>query len=78
MMSGFIPVFPEAVRIVMLSSFLSDPAEFSAITVKVNVPAVVGVPVIAPELVKLRPAGSVPPTIRHVIGVEPVAVSCSL
>ncbi len=70
-MSGFIPVFPEAVRIVMLSVFVPDPAEVSAITVKVNVPAAVGVPVIVPSEFRKSPPGSEPLTIRHVIGVKP-------
>jgi hypothetical protein len=52
------------------------PAEFVALTVKLNVPIVVGTPVIAPFVAfKLKPAGSVPFDIAHVIGVVPVADS---
>ena len=52
------------------------PAAFAALTVKLNVPVAVGVPVIAPvDAFKLRPVGSEPPDIDQVIGVEPVAVS---
>ena len=59
----------------MLSGFVSFPALFVALTVKLNVPAVVGVPVIAPLIpFKLKPAGRLPLAILHVIGVVPVAV----
>ena len=52
------------------------PAALVALTVKLNVPAVVGVPEIIPVVsFRLRPAGSVRLEIDHVIGVVPVAVS---
>ena len=60
----------------MLNIFVAFPAEFVALTVKLNVPAVVGVPVIAPVVpFKFKPGGRLPLTISHVIGVVPVAVS---
>ena len=60
--------------ITMLSAFVSFPALFVALTVKFDVPAVVGVPVIAPvDVFKLRPPGRLPLAIAHVIGVVPVA-----
>ena len=57
--------------IVMLSDLLSVPVVLVAVTVKLNVPAVVGVPEITPELERLSPDGGLP---DHVIGVVPVAV----
>ena len=52
------------------------PAEFVALTEKLNVPIVVDVPEMTPVVsFKLRPAGSLPLEIDQVIGVEPVAVS---
>ena len=52
------------------------PAEFVALTVKLNVPVAVGVPVIAPfAALRINPAGSAPLPISHVIGVVPVAAS---
>jgi hypothetical protein len=60
----------------MLSALVALPTLFVALTVKLNVPAVVGVPVIAPVLeFKLKPAGRLPTVIDHVIGAVPVAVS---
>jgi len=58
----------------MLSALVAFPALFVALTVKLNVVAVVGVPVIAPvDVFKLRPPGRLPLAIAHVIGVVPVA-----
>ena len=52
------------------------PAEFVGLTVKLNVPANVGVPVIAPVVpFKLKPVGNVPLDIDQFIGVVPVALS---
>ena len=60
----------------ILRAFVALPAEFIALTVKLKVAAVVGVPVIAPVTVfKLKPPGRLPLTIPHVIGVVPVAAS---
>ena len=60
----------------MLSTFVTLPAEFVAFTVKFDVPAVVGVPVIAPVVAfKIKPTGSVPFSTAHIIGVVPVAAS---
>ena len=45
-------------------------------TVKLKMPAVVGVPVIVPVVDKLRPVGNVPLLIDHAVGViPPLAVS---
>ena len=58
----------------MLNAFVSFPALLDAITVKFDVPAVIGDPVIAPVVVfKFRPSGRLPLAIAHVIGVVPVA-----
>lgn len=56
---------------VMLSDFVAVPPSASvAVTVKVDVPAVVGVPeMVAPD--NVRPAGNVPVVTLHVYGVEP-------
>jgi hypothetical protein len=52
------------------------PAAFVAMTVKLNVPVSVGVPVIPPfDAFKLKPVGSVPLLMDQVIGVAPVALS---
>ena len=60
---------------VMLSSFVSLPALLVALTVKVEVPSAVGVPLISPvSLFRLRLAGRLPPSMLHVMGVVPVAV----
>jgi len=60
----------------MLSTLVTLPAEFVALTVKLDVPAVVGVPVIAPVVAfKFKPVGRLPAVTAHVIGVVPVAVS---
>ena len=59
----------------MLSAFVLFPKLLVALTVKFDVPAVVGVPVIAPVVpFKFKPAGRLPTVIAHVIGVVPVAV----
>jgi hypothetical protein len=60
----------------MLSAFVPFPAEFVALTEKLNEPAVVGVPDITPVVsFKLKPAGSVRLDIDQVIGVVPDAAS---
>jgi hypothetical protein len=60
----------------MLSALVALPILFAALTVKLNVPAVVGVPVIAPVVAfKPKPAGRLPAEIDHVIGTVPVAAS---
>jgi len=60
----------------MLRALVPLPVAFVALTVKLNVPIAVGVPVIAPVAsFKLRPAGSVRLDIDQVIGVVPVAAS---
>ena len=60
--------------IVIDSSFVSLPALLVALTVKVELPAAVGVPLILPvSLFRLRPSGRAP-IMLHVMGVVPVAV----
>lgn len=50
------------------------PNELVAVIVKLKVPAVVGVPVIAPvDVLSVRPAGSAPTIKLNVIGAVPVA-----
>ena len=67
------------VDITMLRFLVEFPAELDALTVKLNVPAVVGVPVIAPlDVFRFKPVGSVPLLIAQVIGVVPVAVRVRL
>ena len=46
-------------------------------TVKVKLPIFVGVPLIAPLVLRLRPVGSAPDAIVHVYGVVPF-VACSV
>ena len=60
----------------MLRVLVPLPVAFVALTVKLNVPIAVGVPVMAPVVsFKLRPVGSVRLEIDQVIGFEPVAAS---
>jgi len=62
--------------ITMLIAFVTFPAEFVAFIVKLDVPDVVGVPVIAPVVAFIiKPTGRVPLSTAHVIGVVPVALS---
>jgi phosphohistidine swiveling domain-containing protein len=69
---GAIPS-PTAV-IVMDNGLVLFPAALVALTVKLDVPAVVGVPEITPVPARLKPAGN-EPSILHVMGVSPVALS---
>jgi phosphohistidine swiveling domain-containing protein len=63
-----------AAAIVMDNSFVSLPAALDAFTVKVDVPAVVGVPEITPVVpARLKPAGNVVPPSRLHVGAVPVA-----
>jgi hypothetical protein len=65
-----------AAAIVTVNCFVSFPLSLAALTVKVNVFAVVGVPVIAPVSgARVKPAGNAPLAILHVMGVSPVAVN---
>jgi len=52
----------------------SGETPFTALTVKLNVPAAVGVPEITPPLERLKPPGRVPLAMLHVMGVSPLAV----
>jgi hypothetical protein len=59
----------------MLRFLVIFPDEFVALTVKLNVPEIEGVPEITPVvLFKLKPVGKLPLAIAHVIGVIPVAL----
>ena len=60
----------------MLKVFVSLPPEFVALTVKLNVPALFGVPEIPPALFKFKPFGSgwLPLSSDHVIGAAPDAL----
>ena len=61
---------------IMLRLTVAFPTEFVALTVKLNVPVAVGMPVIAPLVAfRFRPVGNVPLLIAQVIGVVPVAAS---
>ena len=51
------------------------PAVLRACTTNVNVPVVVGVPLITPEELSLSPEGRDPLTRDQIIGVDPEAVS---
>ena len=63
----------------MDNCLVTEPAAFRARTVKVNVPASVGVPVIVPVAVlRVKPPGKAPTVMLHVIGAVPVAVSVSV
>jgi hypothetical protein len=64
------PPVPEL--IVIFNSLASLPAELVAFTVKVDVPAVVGNPVIVPPA-SINPAGNEPLSRLHVMGVVPDA-----
>jgi len=58
----------------MLSALEAFPALLDALTVKLDVPAVIGVPDIVPVFTfKPKPAGRLPTVIAHVIGAVPVA-----
>ena len=62
---------------VIVSDLVLLPAEFAAVTANENVPAVVGVPLITPEL-NDKPVGNVPLDMLHVMGAVPVAVKVAL
>ena len=58
----------------ILRTFELFPTELVALTVKTNVPVVVGLPEISPVAeFKSKPAGNLPMEIDQVIGVVPVA-----
>ena len=60
----------------MLRALVTFPATFVALTVKSNVPDIIGVPDITPVFpFKLKPVGRLPTVITQVIGVVPVAAS---
>ena len=67
-------MMPGGVFTVRLSDLELEPPELVALTVKVKMPAAVGVPLMMPvEDAKEIPAGSVPLVTLHVIGAVPVA-----
>ena len=61
---------------VMVNDFAADaPAVFEAVTEKVKLPVVLGVPEMTPVLVfNVSPPGRLPDVTAQVIGVVPVAV----
>jgi len=64
-----------ALLMTILNARVWFPALFAAMTVKLNVPTVVGVPEITPAApFKPNPEGRLPLAKVHVIGVVPVAV----
>jgi hypothetical protein len=60
--------------IVMDNSLVSLPTVFSALTVKVDVPAVTGIPVMRFPT-RLKPVGNEPLAMLHVMGLSPFAAS---
>jgi hypothetical protein len=66
---------PPTVAIVMDNSFVSLPVELAALTVKLDVFAVVGVPETTPLPKRFKPIGNVPLSRLHVTGLSPVAAS---
>ena len=66
----------EDVVITIVNTFVLTPALFVALTEKPNVPTAVGAPEITPVVAfKLKPLGSMPLPIVHVIGVVPLATN---
>ena len=64
-----------AVLITILSAFVLLPALFVALTVKLNVPTVVGVPDISPVFgSRDKPGGRLPLSLDQFIGTVPVAL----
>ena len=61
----------EDVAIVIDNCFVPLPVVLVALTVNVDVPAVDGVPVIAPVAESVKPVGNVPLSRLHVMGVSP-------
>ena len=60
---------------IIVNDFVSLPTLLVAFTVKLNVPAVLGVPDITPAVESVKLLGKLPFSNDHVIGVVPVAVS---
>jgi hypothetical protein len=81
-MVGAVPVPPPPPppvdAIVIESGFVPFPAALAALTVKVNVPAAVGVPDITPAPESVKPPGNEPLSLLHVMGASPVASSVRL
>ena len=72
---GFVPPPPD-LAIVIDNCFVLLPAELVALTVNVDVAAVVGVPEITPVVgARLKPVGNVLLATLHVMGASPVAVT---
>ena len=60
--------------LVMLKSFVSLPALFSAFTVKLNVPAAVGVPDMFPSPDSVSPVGRLPLSRLQVVSYTPLTL----
>ena len=72
-MVGAVPV-GGAVSITIESSFVaSGTVPLAALTVKLNVPSVDGIPEMTPLVESVKPLGRLPLSRLHIIGVEPVA-----
>ena len=79
-LTGFRPITEMMGKVmVMLVAWLARPAMLVARRVKVEVPAMVGMPVMAPVMgLMLKPSGRLPVKIDQVIGAVPVAVGVKL
>ena len=71
--TGVETVAPAALIMIIDKTFSSFPAALLALTVKLKLPAAVGVPEITPFVDSSNPLGKLPPCNDHVIGVSPVA-----
>ena len=71
--NGALDAEPEP--IIMVNARVIEPVESVALTMNVNVPLTVGIPVIVPLEFSVRPEGSEPLTRVHVIVPVPVAMN---
>ena len=69
-------VITGSAAITIVRGFVILPVVFVALTVRLDVPIAVEIPVMAPEVsFRLKPTGRLPLAIAQVIGVVPVAVN---
>lgn len=59
------PPLPPESDIVMVSCFVAERVPDDALTVKVDLPALVGVPEIRPDVLRLSPVGRAPDDTDH-------------
>ena len=71
--TGVETVAPAALMMIIDKTFSSFPAALLALTVKLKLPAAVGIPEITPFVDSSNPLGKLPPCNDHAIGVSPVA-----